>query len=185
MNTLFAILLGGILVNNYALEQLLGLTPMLGLATRGKKTLGMGLGVTLVMLLSTALLWPVENLLLAPLKLEYLQTVVFLAVILAVVYLLEVLARKLIRKSLGVYFPVIALNGAVLGLALNAAGEGYTFPEALAVALGVGLGFLLGLELLEKLQVKLHTKQVPAAFRGLPIQLVMAGIVAMALLAFK
>lgn len=184
MKEILLLILGGVLANNYAFEKLLGVTPMLGYSRKGKKLLAMGLAVTVVMLLTAAIAWPVQTLLDSN-ALGYLQVLVYVALILIVVYVVDLIAAAVMKERLGVYFPLIALNSAVLGLALENASEGYGFGQALAAALGVGLGFLAALFLMAGVNSRIAQKHVPAAFQGLPIQLLAASIVAMVLVAFK
>ena len=175
MKEIIILILGCVLVNNYALSAYLGLTPMLGFARKGEKILGLGLAVTLVTVLSALILWLLRGILPAALQLLAAVTVVLI-----LVYLLQLLCGR----KFGVWFPIIALNSAVLGLALNIL-EAESFLTVLFTALGAGLGFLLGLFLLSGVQTKLEEDQVPKAFRGLPIQILAAAIVAMALTAFQ
>ena len=175
MKEIIILVLGCVLVNNYALSAYLGLTPMLGFARKGEKILGLGLAVTLVTVLSALILWLLRGII--PAALQILAAV---TVVLILVYLLELLCGK----KFGVWFPIIALNSAVLGLALKIL-EAESFVTVLFTALGVGLGFLLGLFLLSGVQTKLEEDQVPKAFRGLPIQILAAAIVALALTGFS
>ena len=175
MKEIIILILGCVLVNNYALSAYLGLTPMLGFARKGEKILGLGLAVTLVTVLSALILWLLRGILPAALQLLAAVTVVLI-----LVYLLQLLCGR----KFGVWFPIIALNSAVLGLALNIL-EAESFVTVLFTALGAGLGFLLGLFLLSGVQTKLEEDQVPKAFRGLPIQILAAAIVAMALTGFS
>lgn len=175
MKQMILLVLGFVLLNNYALTAYLGLTPLLGFARRGEKILALGLSVTGVMLVSSVLLWLLRGLIPA-----YWQLLAAVALILALVYLLQLC----LGKKLGIWFPVIALNSAVLGLALNTAGAEDLLTVVLS-ALGAGLGFLLGLFLLSGLQEKIEENHLPKAFRGFPIQILAAGIVALALGAFS
>ena len=175
MKEIIILVLGCVLVNNYALSAYLGLTPMLGFARKGEKILGLGLAVTLVTLLSALILWLLQGVI--P---EALQILAACTVTLILVYLLQLLCGK----KFGVWFPVIALNSAVLGLALKLP-EMESFVTVLFTALGVGLGFLFGLFLLSGVQERLEEDQVPKAFRGFPIQILAAAIVALALTAFN
>ena len=175
MKELIILVLGFALVNNYALSAYLGLTPMLGFARKGEKILAMGLAVTAVTVLSSLILWLLRGLI--PAALQILCAVV---VILILVYLLQLAGGR----KLGIWFPVIALNSAVLGLSLNQL-KTDSFLTVLCSALGVGLGFLLGLFLLSGVQTKLEEDQAPKAFRGFPLQILAAAIVAMALTAFQ
>lgn len=184
MKEILLLILGGVLANNYAFEKFLGVTPMLGYSRRSGKLLAMGLSVTVVMLLTAAIAWPVQKLL-DQYALGYMQILVYVAIILIVVYVVDLIVRAAAKKRLGVYFPLIALNSAVLGLALENVSEGYGYGQALASALGVGLGFLAALYLMAGVNSRIAQKHVPAAFQGLPIQLLAASIVAMVLVAFK
>ena len=174
MKETILLILGLVLVNNIALTQFLGLTPLLGFARKGEKILALGLSVAGVTLLTAVALWLLRGVLPA-----FLQ--IFAAVVLALVFVY--LLQLLLGKSLGIYFPVIALNSAVLGLALNTAGAEDLLTVVLS-ALGAGLGFLLGLFLLSGLQNKIEEEHLPKAFRGFPIQILAAAIVALALTAF-
>lgn len=178
VKTIVLLIVGAALANNLALERFLGLTPLLGFAKKEDKILPLGLAVTAVMLLSAAVTWPMQQFLLAPLGLEALQILCFAAVILILVYVLGLL----VKKPLGAYFPLIALNSAVLGLSLSTAALG--FGEAMLTALGSGLGFLAALYLMDAVQSRINEKYIPQAFRGLPAALLAAAIVSMALVAF-
>lgn len=184
MKTILLLILGGVLANNYAFEKFLGVTPMLGYSRKENKLVALGLAVTVVMVLTAAVTYPIQSLL-AGKALAYLQLLVFVTVILIVVYVVEAIAKLALHKCLGVYFPLIALNSAVLGLALENITKGYTYGEALAAALGVGLGFLAALLLMAGVQSRIAEKYIPAAFRGLPISLLAASIISMVLVAFK
>ena len=175
MKELIVLVLGFVLVNNYALSAYFGLTPLLGFSSRRDKILALGLSVTGVMLVSSAILWLLRGLIPA-----WAQILCGAAVVLAVVYLLQLA----LGKKLGVYFPVIALNSAVLAIALQLT-EADSFVTVLLSALGAGLGFLFGLFLLSGLEARIEDDQLPKAFRGLPIRILAAAIVALALTAFK
>ena len=129
MKEILLLILGGVLANNYAFEKFLGVTPVLGYSRKGKKLLAMGLAVTVVMLLTAAIAWPVKTLL-DIYALGYLQILVYVALILIVVYIVDLIAAAVMKERLGVYFPLIALNSAVLGLALENASEGYGFGRS-------------------------------------------------------
>lgn len=182
--TLFAILLGGVLLNNYALQSFLGVSTFLGASKDTKKAAVMGCAVTIVMVLTGVITWPVNSFVLAPFGLEYLQTLVFVTIILAVAYLVGAVAKKIVKKPLGAWFPLIALNSAVLGVTLNNVTEGYDFLQALVSSVAVGLGFLLAMVVFCGVRSKIEDQYVPKAFRGLPIQLMAASIIALALFAF-
>ena len=140
--------------------------------------------LTVVMVLAAAVLWPVREYVLGAYGVAYLQIPVFVLVITAIVYLVGLVASKALHQPLKAYAPVIALNSAVLGMAANTAAAGITYVETLASALGIGLGFLAAMLVLAGVQEKINEYHVPAPFRGLPIQLIAAAIVSMALMAF-
>lgn len=181
MKSLLLIILGGVLVNNYALEKFLGVGPVLG----GRKygSAAMGFSVAAVMLLAAAVTWPLYRLLVL-LGAEYLETLIFVLVMLLVVYVLGAMFAKS-GKPVGAYFPLVALNSAVLGLAVNNITEGYTYVEALFAALGAGLGFVLAMVLFAGVKSKINERYVPKAFRGLPVMLLAASIISLAFYAFK
>ena len=182
--SLFAILLGGVLLNNYALQSFLGVTTFLGASKDTKKAAAMGASVTVVMTLAGFLTWLVNAYVLAAFGLEYLQTLVFVAIILAVAYAVGAAAKLVVKKPLGLWFPLIALNSAVLGVTLNNITEGYSLLQALVSSVAVGLGFLLAMLVFCGVRSKIEEQYVPKAFRGLPIQLMTASILALALFAF-
>lgn len=181
MKALLLIMLGGVLVNNYALEKFLGVGPVLG----GRKygSAAMGFSVAAVMLLAAAVTWPLYRLLVL-LGAEYLETLIFVLVVLLVVYVLGAMFAKS-GKPVGAYFPLVALNSAVLGLAVNNITGGYTYVEALFAALGAGLGFVLAMVLFAGVKSKINERYVPKAFRGLPVMLLAASIISLAFYAFK
>lgn len=181
MKALLLIMLGGVLVNNYALEKFLGVGPVLG----GRKygSTAMGFSVAAVMLLAAAVTWPLYRLLVL-LGAEYLETLIFVLVVLLVVYVLGAMFAKS-GKPVGAYFPLVALNSAVLGLTVNNITEGYTYVEALFAALGAGLGFVLAMVLFAGVKSKINERYVPKAFRGLPVTLLAASIISLAFYAFK
>ena len=181
MKALLLIMLGGVLVNNYALEKFLGVGPVLG----GRKygSAAMGFSVAAVMLLAAAVTWPLYRLLVL-LGAEYLETLIFVLVVLLVVYVLGAMFAKS-GKPVGAYFPLVALNSAVLGLAVNNITEGYTYVEALFAALGAGLGFVLAMVLFDGVKSKINERYVPKAVRGLPVMLLAASIISLAFYAFK
>lgn len=185
VKSLLLLILGGVFANNYALEQFMGVTPFLGFSGKNRKALSMGLAVTAVMLLTTLIAWPVNAFLLEKFSLGYLETPVFAAAVLIAAYLLGFIAKKAGLGTLGVYFPFVALNSAVLGLAVNSAAAGCAFLEALLSALGAGLGFALMMPVMQGVMTRIDGKHVPKAFRGLPISLLAASIISMVLVAFK
>ena len=188
LKELILILMAGVLVNNYVLQQFLGICPFLGVSKKFDQASGMGIAVTFVMLCATAATWPIYTYALVPLGLEYLQTIVFILVIAALVQFVEIILKKFIPKlykSLGVYLPLITTNCAVLGVTLNNILAGYNFVESMISSLGVGLGFLLAMVLFAGVRSRMENIPAPKAFKGIPITLVAASIVALAFFGFS
>lgn len=188
LKELVLILMAGVLVNNYVLQQFLGICPFLGVSKKFDQASGMGIAVTFVMLCATAATWPIYHFALVPLKLEYLQTIVFILVIAALVQFVEIVLKKFIpalHKSLGVYLPLITTNCAVLGVTINNINkDGYNFLESMISSLGVGLGFLLAMVLFAGVRSRIENCPSPKCFKGVPITLVAASIVALAFFGF-
>ena len=179
--------MAGVLVNNYVLQQFLGICPFLGVSKKFDQAAGMGIAVTFVMLCATAATWPIYTFALVPLKLEYLRIIVFILVIAALVQFVEIVLKKFIpalHKSLGVYLPLITTNCAVLGVTLNNITAEYNFIQSMISSLGVGLGFLLAMVLFAGVRSRIENCPSPKAFRGVPITLVAASIVALAFFGF-
>ena len=184
---LILILMGGVLINNYVLNQFLGICPFLGVSKKVGQASGMGLAVIFVMLFATAATWPIYNYVLVPMNLTYLQTIVFILVIATLVQFVEIVLKRFIpslHASLGVYLPLITTNCAVLGVTLNNITDGYTFGESMVSSLGVGLGFLLAMLLFAGVRQKLDDSNAPKCFKGLPVTLIAASIVALAFYGF-
>lgn len=184
---LILILMGGVLVNNYVLQQFLGICPFLGVSKKLNQATGMGIAVTFVMLCATAVTYPIHMYALVPLGLDYLQTIVFILVIASLVQFVEIALKKFIpalHKSLGVYLPLITTNCAVLGVTINNITAGYSFVESMVSSLGVGLGFLLAMVLFAGVRTRMGNCPSPKAFKGIPITLVAASIVALAFYGF-
>ena len=187
LKELVLILMAGVLVNNYVLQQFLGICPFLGVSKKVNQAAGMGFAVTFVMLCATAVTYPLFTYALVPLKLEYLQTIVFILVIAALVQFVEIVLKKFIpalHKSLGVYLPLITTNCAVLGVTINNITDGYNFIESMISSLGVGLGFLLAMVLFAGVRSRIDNCPAPKAFKGIPITLIAASIVALAFYGF-
>lgn len=182
--TLVGIVLGAMLANNYALEKFLGAAPLLGWSTQEKKVTALGSSVTIAMFFTATLAALVQEFVLDVHSLGYLQTLVYAAIVLIVVYAINAVAKAAFKKSFGIYFPIIALNSAVLGLAVNNAADALTLGESILTALGAGLGFWLALAAFAAVRTKIRERYVPKAWRGLPIYLLTAAILSMALLAF-
>ena len=165
--SLIIILLSSVLVNNYVLARFLGICPFLGVSKKLDQASGMGVAVTVVMLLATAATGPIQYFVLEPLGLGYMQTIVFILVIASLVQMVELLLKKFIpalHKGLGVYLPLITTNCAVLGVAINNITDGYNFIESMVSSLGVGLGFLLAMVLFSGLRSRLDDTNIPAPF---------------------
>ena len=187
MKELIVILMSAILVNNYVLNKFLGICPFLGVSKKSDQAVGMGASVIFVMLVATAATWPIYNYLLVPNGLAYLQTIVFILVIAALVQFVEIFLKKFIpalHKSLGVYLPLITTNCAVLGVAINNITDEYTFIESMVSSLGCGLGFLLAMWLFAGVRNRLEESDAPECFKGMPITLVAASIVSVAFMGF-
>lgn len=183
LKTLIVILLSSVLVNNYVLSRFLGICPFLGVSKKLGQAVGMGVSVTAVMLLATAITWPIQHLILEKLDLAYMQTIVFILVIAALVQMLEVMLKKFspaLHKALGVYLPLITTNCAVLGVAINNITDGYSFVESIVSSLGCGLGFLLAMVLFSGLRSRIDESEVPAPFRGLAVTLIAASFISLA-----
>lgn len=181
--TIVGIVLGAMLANNYALEKFLGAVPLLGWSTQEKKVAALGSSVTIAMFFTATLAALVQEFVLDVHSLGYLQTLVYAAIVLIVVYAMELVA-KIGGKSLGIYFPIIALNSAVLGAAVNNAADGLSLGVSILTAWGAGMGFWLALAAFAAVRTKIRERYVPKAWRGLPIYLLTAAILSMALLAF-
>ncbi len=188
IKSLLVILMGGILIENYVLQQFLGICPFLGVSKKVNQAAGMGIAVTFVMLCATAATHPIYEYVLKALHLEYLQTIVFILVIAALVQFVEIVLKRFIPAlyaSLGVYLPLITTNCAVLGVAINNITDGYTFLQAMVSSLGVGLGFLLAMLMFAGVRGRIENCPTPKSFRGVPITLVAASIVALAFYGFS
>ena len=195
VRNLILVLMGGVLINNYVLQQFLGICPFLGVSKKTNQAVGMGVAVTFVMLCATAVTWPIQTFILdreytvgdTTFTLGYLQTIVFILVIAALVQFVEIVLKKFIpalHKSLGVYLPLITTNCAVLGVTIKNISAGYGFGLSMVSSLGVGLGFLLAMVLFAGVRSRIENCPAPKCFRGVPITLVAASIVALAFFGF-
>ncbi|MBE6531934.1 MAG: electron transport complex protein RnfA [Ruminococcaceae bacterium] len=187
IKALIYILLTGIFVNNYVLQKFLGICPFLGVSKKFDQASGMGIAVTFVMLCATAVTWPIQKYVLDANGLGYLQTIVFILVIAALVQFVEIVLKKFIpalHKSLGVYLPLITTNCAVLGVAINNITDGFNFIESMFSSLGVGLGFMLAMVLFAGVRSRIENCPSPKAMQGLPITLIAASIVSLAFFGF-
>lgn len=181
------ILFTGILTDNFVLSKFLGICPFLGVSKTTSGSLGMGCAVTSVMVLATAVTYPLYHLFLVPMGLTYLNTILFILIIALFVQLIEMVLRKYIPalyKSLGVYLPLITTNCAVLGVTLLNIDNKYSFLESIVCALGGGLGFLIAMLIFSGIRGRLERCPVPKAFSGMPITLVAASIVSLSFVGF-
>ena len=184
---LLSISLGAILVNNFILVQFLGICPFMGVSKKMDTAVGMGFAVIFVMGLASALCYPV-NVLLMKLDLEYMQTVAFILVIAALVQFVEMFLKKSIPtlyEALGVYLPLITTNCAVLGVVLLNVQEGYNFIESVVYGITGGAGFLLAIVFFASIRERLQFSEPPKAFRGFPIALITAGLMALSFMGFS
>ena len=181
-----AILLTGILTDNYILSKFLGICPFLGVSKKVNTAVGMSAAVIFVMVLATAVTYPINTLLVNK-DMEYLQTIVFILVIAALVQLVEIILKKYmvsLYNSLGIYLPLITTNCAVLGVVLLNIEEGYTFGESIVSSLGAGLGFMVAMLMFAGVRERLEGADIPKSLQGLPITLVSASLVSMSFLGF-
>ncbi len=178
-----------ILVDNFVLSKFLGICPFLGVSKKLDSAVGMGAAVTFVMVLATAVTWPIQMFILNPQGIGYLQTIVFILVIASLVQLVEMTLKKYmppLYQSLGVFLPLITTNCAVLGVCILNIDEGYTFVQAIFSSIGAGIGFLLAMVLFAGLRGKLeNNNHIPESFKGVPITLVTASILSLSFMAFS
>ncbi len=187
LKELILILMAGVLIENYVLQQFLGICPFLGVSKKVNQATGMGVAVIFVMLFATAATWPIYTYVLVPMKLEFLQIIVFILVIATLVQFVEIILKRFIPslfKALGVYLPLITTNCAVLGVALQNITDGYNFVESMVSSLGVGLGFLLAMLLFAGVRMRVDGCPAPKVFKNLPVTLIAASIVALAFYGF-
>ena len=189
LKELIYIILVGVFANNYVLQQTTGICPFLGVSKKFDQAAGMGAAVIFVMLCATAVTWPIQKLVLEKFNLEYLQTIVFILVIAALVQFVEIVLKKFIPalyKSLGVYLPLITTNCAVLGIAIDNFSYDYVqnFTHAMFSSLGVGIGFLFAMVLFAGVRSKVDNCHAPKSIKGLPATLIAASIVSLAFYGF-
>lgn len=186
MKGFVVILLTAILTQNFVLSKFLGICPFLGVSKKLNTAAGMSAAVIFVMVLSTAVTYPINSFLVSK-GLEYLQTIVFILVIAALVQLVEIILKKYIPSlynALGIYLPLITTNCAVLGVVLLNVSNGYNFGESIVNSLGAGLGFMLAMVMFAGVRERLESCEVPKFMEGLPITLVAASLVAVSFLGF-
>ena len=184
----FAIIIGAIFVNNVVLAQFLGICPFLGVSSKVETSLGMGAAVTFVMAIAAVVAWLIQTYVLVPLDIVYMQTIVFILVIAALVQMVEIMLKKLspsLYQALGIFLPLITTNCAVLGVTMNNISDGYTFWESMVCALGCGLGYLLAMVIFSGVRSRVDESTPSPAFDGLPITLVAAAIVSLSFFGFS
>ena len=187
MSTFFVILIGQILVNNYVMCQFFGICPFLGVSKKVDTALGMGLAVTFVITIASFFTWLVQNFLLVPLHLEYLQTIAFILVIAVLVQVVENALKKLsysLYQALGVYLPLITTNCVVLAVAINNITDGYNLLESTFSGCCSALGFTLALLLLAGIRERMELSNMPKWMQGFPGELIMAGLMAISFMGF-
>lgn len=190
---LVAIFLSAILTENYILNKFLGICPFLGVSKKLNTATGMSLAVTVVMVIATAVTWPIYTFVLVPNDMAYLQIIVFILIIASLVQLLETVLKKYmppLYNSLGIYLPLITTNCAVLGVTMlvlekGAADPSFGYVQSLVNAFGSGVGFLVAMVLFAGVRERLENCDVPETFKGIPITLVSAALVSVAFLGFS
>ena len=181
-------IVSSMLIDNVVLSRFYGICPFLGVSKKVKSSLGMGLAVVFVILLATLICWPLYNFVLVPAGIPFLDTVAYILVIACLVQLVGLFIKKYsptLYKSLGIYLPLITTNCAVLGVAQGNTDQGLNFLEALANGLGTSIGFLLVIVTFSCIRTRLESANTPKAFKGLPIALITAAIMAIALMGLQ
>ncbi len=188
LTKILEIALGAILMNNFILVKFMGICPFMGVSKKMDTAVGMGLSVTFVMGLASAATWAVNEFILLPLNLKYMQTVAFILVIAAIVQVVEMFLKKSVPalyQALGIYLPLITTNCAVLGVALLNIQEGYNFLESVVYGVTGGLGFTLAIVLFASVRERTADNECPKSFEGFPIALISAGLLALAFMGFS
>lgn len=182
-----AIIITAIFVNNIVFSQFLGICPFLGVSNKLPNAIGMGIAVTVVITISTLVTSLLQNYVLGPLHLEYMQTILFILVIAALVQMLEIIMKKVspgLYVALGVFLPLITTNCAVLGVAIMVTQKQMTLTESVVYAFSTAIGFLMALVIFAGIREQLELSDVPRPMRGIPVALITAGILAMAFMGF-
>ena len=185
--SIFSIFITAVLANNFVLSRFLGICPFLGVSKKVNSALGMSAAVTFVMVVATIITYPIYNYILFP-KYTYMKTIVFILVIATAVQLVEFVIKKhspKLYKALGIYLPLITTNCAVLGVTLINIEEMSTLREALVNSLGAGIGFSLAIVLFSGVRMRTATNDIPKRFKGMPIALISASIMAVIFNGFK
>ena len=188
MSNLILIIVTTALVNNVVLSQFLGICAFLGVSKKIDTSLSMGAAVTVVITIAAAVTNILYNLVLAPFDLDYLKTIVFILVIAALVQMVEMFLKKTspaIYQALGIFLPLITTNCAVLGISLTNVQNSYSFIESIIAGVGTGIGFTIAIVLLASLREKINESDIPTPFRGAPIVLLSAALMAIAFMGFS
>jgi electron transport complex protein RnfA len=184
----FAIIIGAIFVNNVVFAQFLGICPFLGVSSKVDTSIGMGAAVTFVMALSSIVAWSIHEFILVPFHIEYMQTIVFILVIAALVQMVEIILKKVspsLYQALGIFLPLITTNCAVLGVAILMIQKEYNLLQSFTFSVATAVGFAMALVLFAGIRERLELDGVPAALKGNPIALITAAILAMAFMGFS
>lgn len=188
MKDLLLVAIGSALVNNVVLSQFLGLCPFLGVSKKVETAGGMGAAVIFVITIASAVTNLIYTFILVPTKLEYLQTIVFILVIAALVQFVELFLKKSmpsLYEALGVYLPLITTNCAVLGVALTNVQNDYNFITSVVNGIGISVGFTIAIVILAGIRERMEHNNIPESFKGMPITLVTAGLMAIAFFGFS
>ncbi len=188
MMDIFKILIASSIIDNVVFIQYLAICPFIGMTSETDKAFGMGVATSFVIILATAVTWPIYKLVMIPLHLEFLQTLIFILVIASLVQLVEFFLKKMIPalyKSMGVFLALITTNCAVLGVTFNCISKNYNYGESLVYALGSAIGFIISMVIMSGVRSKLKTAKVPQAFQGTPILYIAASLLSLAFLGFK
>ena len=184
----FAIIIGAIFVNNVVLAQFLGICPFLGVSSKVDTSLGMGAAVTFVMALSSVVAWLIQEYILVPFGIEYMQTIVFILVIAALVQMVEIVLKKVspsLYQALGIFLPLITTNCVVLGVAILMIQKEFDLLQSFVYSVSTAVGFAIALVLFAGIRERLELDGVPAAMKGVPVALIVAAILAMAFMGFS
>ena len=188
VQSLLGILLSAILTENFILVKFYGICPFMGVSKKTDTAIGMGMAVTFVMALAAAACWAVNELILVNLGLEYMQTVAFILVIASIVQVVEMFLKKAVPalyKALGVYLPLITTNCAVLGVALVNVQQGYDFLQSVLNGAAGGVGFTVAIVLFASIRERTDRSDCPESFKGYPLALIAAGLLALAFMGFS
>ncbi|GBE14517.1 MAG TPA: electron transport complex subunit RsxA [Proteobacteria bacterium] len=188
MKTLFLIIIGTVFVNNFVLARFLGLCPFMGVSKRIETATGMGMAVVFVMTVASSVTWNIQEYLLVPFQLVYLQTIMFILVIAALVQFVEMFIRKVspaLYESLGIFLPLITTNCAVLGVALLTVQKNLGFFSTITFAFGSSLGFTLALVLMAGIRERMELADIPGPFKGTASAFITAGILSLAFMGFS